>query len=321
MRAVCEGMSVTSAAKAYQVTVRTVQRWCQRSERGENLSELKRKPGSGKPRIMEGKDMKSLYQIVLRPASQYGYETDLWTTSRLRQVVKDEFKKEVSQPTMWRMLREADLTYQKPERKYFEANERERKEWLKKELPKILETAKKYNAILYFEDESSIALAPVLGKTWAPCGKTPKQAVTGKRASFSAISAVSKCGRLLFALYEKRIASDEVIEFLQQMLRHHPCRHLVVVMDQASPHTSKKTRTYIASQKRLHVFYLPKYSPDLNPDEKIWNHLKHQELKSHQAKTKEELLELTTRKLEQLSKQSAKVMGIFFRCVTTNLMN
>ena len=70
------------------------------------------------------------------------------------------------------------------------------------------------------------------------------------------------------------------------MLKHHPRRHLVVVMDQAPPHTSKKTRAFIDSQRRLHVFYLPKYSPDWNPDEKVWNHLKHHELKGHQAKTK-----------------------------------
>ena len=68
-------------------------------------------------------------------------------------------------------------------------------------------------------------------------------------------------------------------------------------MDRAPPHTSKKTQDFIVSQKRLHVFYLPKYSPDWNPDEKIWNHLKHQELKGHRAKTKEELKELLIRSL------------------------
>ena len=51
----------------------------------------------------------------------------------------------------------------------------------------------------------------------------------------------------------------------------------------------KKTVSFINEQNRLHVFYLPSYSPDWNPDEQVWNHLKHQELKGHQARTKEEL--------------------------------
>jgi len=98
------------------------------------------------------------------------------------------------------------------------------------------------------------------------------------------------------------------------MLQHHKRRHLVVVMDQAPPHTSKKTTGYIESQRRLHVFHLPKYSPDWNPDEKVWNHLKHYELKSHQAKTKDELRDLTHRKLRHMSQNPALVRGLFFRC-------
>jgi transposase len=60
--------------------------------------------------------------------------------------------------------------------------------------------------------------------------------------------------------------------------------------------------------------YLPKYSPDWNPDEKVWNHLKHHELKGHQAKTKEELQTLTQRKLETMSKNPALLKGLYFRC-------
>ena len=123
---------------------------------------------------------------------------------------------------------------------------------------------------------------------------------------------------LLFRLLEKRIASGEVIDFLAQMLKHHPRRHLVVVMDQARPHTSRKTQAYVESQRRLHVFFLPKYSPDWNPDEKVWNHLKHHELKSHQAKTKDELKHLARRKLQSMAKRPELLRGLFFRCCVSD---
>jgi transposase len=74
------------------------------------------------------------------------------------------------------------------------------------------------------------------------------------------------------------------------------------------------TTAHIASQGRLHVFYLPPYSPDWNPDEKVWNHLKHQELKVHQAKTKEELKAITKDKLKRMSKNPSLLQGLFFRC-------
>jgi len=40
-------------------------------------------------------------------------------------------------------------------------------------------------------------------------------------------------------------------------------------MDQATTHVSKMTSEFIKNKKRLHVFYLPSRSPEMNPDEKI----------------------------------------------------
>jgi transposase len=217
-------------------------------------------------------------------------------------------------------LRDAGLTYQKPERQYFEVDEKARQKWLRTEVPKIRKTVRNFRAILYFQDESNVSLTAFLGKTWAVCGHTPRLPVTGKRGGVSAMSALSGQGRLLFRLFDKRICSGEVIDFLDQMLRFHKGRHLVVVMDQAPPHTSQMTMAYIESQRRLHVFHLPKYSPDWNPDEKVWNHLKHHELKAHKAKTKEELKALTKEKLKSMSKNPSLLRGLFFRCCVAEVL-
>ena len=163
-------------------------------------------------------------------------------------------------------------------------DDQERKKWIRYEVPKIKRVVARYRAVLYFQDKSNISLTAVLGKTWAPKGQTPIQRVTGNRGGISAMSAISKSGQLVFQLHQKRITSVEIIDFLAQLLKHHKNRHLAVVMDQAPPHTSKKTQSFINVQKRLHVFYLPAYSPGFNADEQVWNHLKHWELKGHQAR-------------------------------------
>ena len=134
------------------------------------------------------------------------------------------------------------------------------------------------------------------------------------------MSAITGRGGLIFRLHEKRITSVEIVDFLSQMLRHHPRRHLVVVMDQAPPHVSHKTMAFIETQRRMHVFHLPTYSPDWNPDEKVWNHLKHQELKGHQARTKDELRDLTEAKLVAMSQDPELLQGIFFRCCIAELL-
>jgi transposase len=318
IEAVQKGISTTTVAKAFGISRLTVYRWMDRFQR-DGTEGLLRKPGSGRPRKLEELTEEEVKSIVLQRASSFGFETDLWTVGRLRRVIKEQYEIELSDNTVWRRLREAGLTYQKPEREYYEIDEATRHAWLANEVPKIRKTVKKHRAILYFQDESNVSLTAFLGKTWAPCGQTPRTKVTGKRGGVAALSALSRRGHLLFRLLEKRIASAEVIDFLQQMLRHHPRRHLVVVMDQAPPHTSKKTKAFINQQPRLHVFHLPKYSPDWNPDEKVWNHLKHQELKSHQAKTKDELTHLTRRKLQSMAKRPHLMRGLFFRCCIAEL--
>lgn len=318
VEAVRSGMPLSAVAQAYGVSRLTVYRWIGRFEQ-HGSGGLERRSGSGRPRKLEELAEGELKSLVLRGASAFGFETDLWTVGRLRRVIEDQYGIALSSNTVWRRLREAGLTYQKPEREYYEVDEATRQAWLRSEVPEIRRTVREYRAILYFQDESNISLTAFLGKTWAPCGQTPRSKVTGKRGGVAALSAISRRGHLLFRLLEKRIASAEVIDFLTQMLRHHPRRHLVIVMDQAPPHTSKKTQAFIQQQSRLHVFYLPKYSPDWNPDEKVWNHLKHQELKSHGAKTKEELRQLTRRKLQSMAKRPSLMRGIFFRCCVAEL--
>jgi transposase len=314
-----ERLPVTVVAQAYGMDRTTVHRWIARFQTQKELG-LVRRPGNGRPRKVAQLDHETLKDVVLSPASDYGYETDFWTTRRLIQVIYSTFGVVLSKQTVTRRLHEAGLTYQKPEREYFELSEAERQEWVRTEVPRIRRAVRKYSAILYFQDEANISLTALLAKTWAPRGQTPKQRVTGKRGGVSAMSAITGRGGLIFRLLDKRIASPEVIDFLSQMLTHHRRRHLVVVMDQAPPHVSKQTRAYIESQRRLHVFHLPKYSPDWNPDEKVWNHLKHQELKGHQAKTKDELKDLTHTRLTTMSNNPELLRGIFFRCCVAELL-
>jgi transposase len=309
--AISRCLPMCEVARAYGIDRTTLYRWVVRSK----TSGLLRKAGSGRPRLLRDLTESDPVKIILASATSYGYESDLWTIVRVHRVVQETHGTAVSQDTIWRRLREAGLTYQEPERQYFQMDEEARRKWMAFEAPKIRQAVTKHNALPYFQDEASVSLTAFLGNTWA------RQKVTGNRGGVAAISAINGLGRLIFKLHEKRICSEEVIEFLDQVLQHHKRRHLVVVMDQAPPHMSKRTMSYVERQARLHVFHLPKYSPDWNPDEKVWNHLKHQELKGHQAKTKPELKEMAETKLQTMSNNPSLLRGIFFRCCVAEYFN
>jgi len=321
LKAIAAFQSGTSAIKIADIFGYdrvTIHRWVRESNAGKNMA---RKSGSGRPSKISEKNAKKILNIICKPASKYGFETDLWNSSRIRQICRKELKLKVSRMAVWRVLVKFDQSFKKVQKQYYETDVKLQEEWKKKTLPKIQRTVKKYRAILYFEDESNIALSPVMGKSWGPIGQKIVHKVTGNRGSVSAISAISVDGRLIFNLFDKgkRFNSQDIINFLEQMLNHHKRRHLVVVMDQASCHKSKKTKEYVESQKRLHVFYLPPRSPELNPDEQVWAHLKNHDLKSHQETNERGLKRLVRRKLNGLARDEKKLRGIFKRCDNSSI--
>jgi transposase len=87
--------------------------------------------------LLDDLEEKDLRWIVMCPASDFGYETDLWTVGRLQQVIEEVLEVKVSKDTVWRRLRDAGLTYQKPERQYFQVDEKARQKWLRTEVPQI----------------------------------------------------------------------------------------------------------------------------------------------------------------------------------------
>ena len=159
-----------------------------------------------------------------------------------------------------------------------------------------------------------------MGKTWAPKGKTPVIEVTDKRGGICVTSAISPSGRLLFRIEKdkERINADKHIEFLQQILQHHPKRKIIVIEDQAKPHIAKKVKQFVEKhKKRFALYFLPSHSPELNPDEHVWKYLKAYQLKAHQAQTKDELKKLVKRKMQSTQRKEMRVKSFFIATYVT----
>lgn len=320
IRAYEDGNTIESLSKIFGVHRNSIQNWVKKEKDGDSLCR-KMNPKSGRQSNFSGKNGRNLLKIVSKPASAYGYETDFWTTARLAEICKSRLKIKTSRMSIHRLLVKHEHSYKKPQQEYIEACKDKQSDWVKTQIPKIKRLLKKLNAILYFLDEASIQLSPVVAKTWGPKGQKKLQKVTGNRGSVAAISAISHRGDLLFNLHKsgKRFNTDDIICFLNQMLKHHPDRHLCVVLDQAPCHKAKRVQEFAALEKNLTLIYLPARSPEFNPDEKVWSHLKHHELKSHKAKTTDELLKLSRKKLRTMAKNPKKIRGIFRRCEKSHL--
>jgi transposase len=111
-------------------------------------------------------------------------------------------------------------------------------------------------------------------------GQTPILREWYTRDHLSAISAISPAGKLYFHCQDQAINSEDVVAFLEHLLREVSGR-LVVIWDGAPMHRSQVIRDFLAhgAAQRLHLERLPAYAPELNPGEGLWHQLKGVELR------------------------------------------
>src|SRR3989344_4889468 len=273
---------------------------------------LKRRKAKGADPKLDKKDKKQILSWLRKSALDFGFETPLWDCKRIQRVIKKELQKDIAISNLWASLRRWNLTPQKPEKLALERNERNVKKWIREEWPKIDKHRRKWQAMLYFQDESGVSLIPVLGRTWAPKGKTPTIKVTGNKGGFCVTSAISPAGRMVFRIENHTIHAEDHIDFLKQIMKQHPHRKIIVVEDNAKPHIAGLVKDFVKENKtKIAIYYLPTYSPDLNPDEKVWKYLKNVKLKAHQARNKKEFKPLVQAKMQSIQKKPNTIKSFF----------
>ncbi|GHT90429.1 hypothetical protein FACS1894137_19760 [Spirochaetia bacterium] len=177
--------------------------------------------------------------------------------------------------SVWRTLRSLGLTPQRPKHVAYQQNAEAVEVFLKKEYPAIKKAAKACKASIYWGDESAIRSDYHSGTTWAKKGETPVIKSTGARFSVNMISAICGNGRMRFMVTEKNCTIPVFIDFLKRLI-YKQKKPIFLIVDGHSVHKSKKVKEFVDSTKgKLKLFFLPGYSPELNPDETVWSYVKH----------------------------------------------
>jgi transposase len=186
---------------------------------------------------------------------------------------------------------------------------------LKRRFPQIVALAKKKGAAILFVDEAGVRPDQNRGTTWGKVGETPVVKANGSRFSLGLISAVGSRGELYFEVFEGRMNGARFVEFLQRLHRDIG-RPIIVILDNVSYHRSRPVKKFIRSQKGgIIAHYLPEYSPELNPDEQVWNSLKARLSRLFIA-TKAQLRAEVERVLSEI-RSDRKLVTSFFRLATT----
>jgi transposase len=310
IKAVQSGQSVPTVAQVLGVSTRAVYDWLAKFAAGGQQA-LLAKPISGRPPKVTAEEMRWLAETIKdNTPQQLKFEFGLWTLSLIGLLIKRQFGKSLSLASVSRVMKLLGFTVQKPLYQAWQQDGVLVQKWQDEIYPEIKKEAKAVGATLYFADESGMRSDYHTGTTWAPCGETPVVSVTGSRFSFNMISAVSPRGEFRFMLHEGSVTATVFKEFLSRLMIG-ATKPVFVVVDGHPIHKAKLVQEYVASlDGQLKLFFLPPYSPQLNPDEQVWAHVKRQVAKRF-VQNKEEMKRLAIGALRRIQKLPELVKSFF----------
>jgi hypothetical protein len=140
---------------------------------------------------------------------------------------------------------------------------------------------------LHYQDETHLETNPYLCRTWHRKGKQPTLPAAGTNRRVTVFGSVEALGRGRIELVRAAQGSAGFGHYLELLEARHQTlqREIYLVLDNGSAHTSHVSeQALIARRDWLHVIWLAKYSPQLNPKEREWRWLK-RDARAHLAAT------------------------------------
>lgn len=306
-----DGMSADDVAKFLKVARSSVFDW-QKAYREHGAEGLRTKKTRGpKAKLTDGQ-MSQLYRLIVgSDPRQLSFGFALWTREMVQELIFRQFAVRLSKPSVGKVLARMGMSPQRPLYHAYERDPEKVRKWKEETFPEIQAEAKKEGAAILFADEASVRTDYHAGTTWAPVGKTPTVKGAGRRRSVSMVSAVSPRGELHFHVQEEGIDRYDFLEFVEDLMND-AGRPVFLVMDNSTVHHAKVLKEYAAnSNGRLRLYFLPPYSPDLNPDEWVWKNVKHDNLGRASARHEGELAQFARSALSRLKEMPDKVRSFF----------
>ena len=308
------GMSNGEIANIIGVHPTTVSRWWSRYQKdGKKGIEIgQRGRVKGAKRWLDPKQEATIIRrLIDTTPEQLKFKFVLWTREAVRTLIKHDLDIDMPISTVGDYLRRWEFTSQVPIKRAYERDDHKVQKWLESEYPEIQKEAKKADGEIHWADETACVSLPSIIKGYAPVGKTPVMEHTAKRFKINMISSITNRGKLRFMVYDQNMDAELFIEFLTRLIKSSD-RKIFLVLDNLRVHHAKIVTAWVEEhQDEIALFYLPAYSPDLNPDEYLNNDFKRNVDKENIPVNKEELQENTEKFMQRLEQDPEHVASYF----------
>lgn len=267
---------------------------------------------TGEKRLLDAAQEATVRQLITdKTPDQLKMAYALWTRGAVADLIEHRFGIRLPVRTMGMYLERWGFTPQKPMKKAYEQSPAAVKKWLDEDYPVIAARAKAEGAEIHWGDESGLRNDDVRGRGYAPKGETPVIRVNNKRHGLSVISTVTNKGQMRWKIFDGALNASILIDFLRRLIRGAK-KKVFLILDNLRVHHAKPVKAWLAKHAdAIEVFYLPSYSPELNPDEMANADIKQAVTKLAPARTKLQLVKATARHLRSVQRQPERIRKYF----------
>lgn len=260
------GISIGCASKIWQSYKKEGSRAIKLGRRGRRMGEKRTLTTEQEAQVKQALIDKTPDQLKLPFA--------LWTRDAVKLLIRQRFSLEMPIRTVGEYLKRWGFTPQKPVKRAYEQSSEAVKNWLKTDYPFIASRAKEEKAEIHWGDETGIQTGANRVRGFALKGEKPIVNVVAKKSHVSMISAITNQGKVRFMMYQHAMNSELLIKFMTRLTKD-AGRKVFLILDNLRVHHGKNVKQWLDEHKeQIEVFYLPSYSPELNPDEYLNSNLK-----------------------------------------------
>jgi transposase len=294
------------------VSKTAVFKWIKAFRNGGANGLASRPRGRPKRSTLKGHQAGTIVRIITdRCPDQVKLPFALWTREAVAELIEKRWGLRLSVWTIGRYLKKWGFTPQKPLRRAYERNPAAVQKWLDEEYPAIAQEAEKQGAEIHWGDEMGLRSDHQAGTSYGRKGQTPVIPGTGQRFRCNMISTITNRGKLAFMVFTQRFTAEVMIEFLRRLVRHSRRKVFLIVDGHPVHRSGKVTRWVTQHADEIRLYFLPSYSPELNPDELLNQDVKSNALGRQRPRDRTELMDNIRSYLRSTQKQPDVVVNYF----------
>jgi transposase len=307
-----ENMSQTQASRIFGVGRTSIHYWLKAHRKGGDAALKARKRGPKRRSRLAGHQAATVVRLISdRCPDQLKLPFVLWTREAVGQLIKRRYGISVSVWTVGRYLKGWGFTPQKPLRRAYEQNPEVVKHWLENDYPAIRRQARQEHAQIHWGDEMGMRSDHQAGRSYSPKGQTPVVPGTGQRFGCNMISTITNRGRLAFMVFTERFTAPVMIQFLRRLIKHNT-QKVFLIVDGHPVHRSRRVKRWLETHKTvIRMFFLPGYSPQLNPDECLNQDVKTNAVGRQRPKDRPEMMQQVRSYLRSAQRRPQRVKQYF----------